>query len=198
MSRSATAEPTPRSAGGSSRGPALAVAGLFAVLLGACGGSGSAAPATATPASVAATDAVATDAAATDDTALPVAIDACSLVTQQEAEALAQAKLQPPVGSGEGNDQCMWTAPPTDSVGQVQVNIGDGAKKQYDIDNEVLKHDFRPVPGLGDEAYVEDGDVFVRVGLTWISIGLVSLSVEDSKPGLIALAKVVVTRVPSS
>ncbi len=77
----------------------------------------------------------------------------------------------------------------------MEIDVGDGAKKAYDIDATVLKHTFQPVPGLGDEAYAEDGTVFFRKGDTWVAIHIVRL--DDAKtwmPKLIALAMTVVDR----
>jgi hypothetical protein len=160
--------------------------------LAACGSTAS----TNAPTTALATDALPTVAAATDDFSLAPPPDACTLLTQEEAETLAHERLDPPVPSGADNSQCMWTAPPTaPGVGQVQINVGDGAKKQYDIDNQVLGHTFKPVPGIGDEAYLEAGAIFVRKGDLWFSVILVSLQVDDAEPGLVKAAQLVVSRV---
>lgn len=97
--------------------------------------------------------------------------------------------------AGNPPDRCTWPTPPTGHVGQVEVGLGDGAKKAYDIDNKVLHHEFKTVAGLGDEGYSENAAVFFRVGETWVALNVVRL--DDSSrwmPKLIALAKTVAGR----
>ncbi len=125
-----------------------------------------------------------------------VAVDPCSLITVPEANAVTGVKTLPPEAAGDPPSECIWATPTSGAVGQVQIDLGDGAKKAYDIDNTVLKHTFTPLPGLGDEAYAEDGAVFFRKGDTWVAIHIVRL--DDSKvwmPKLITLAKTVATRI---
>lgn len=168
------------------------------LVLGACVGAG-AAP---TPSAATATLAPATPSAAmpTDtpaDSTLPPPIDPCSLISQSEANALAGAPLGAGIASGNPvPTECMWTAPPTASVGQVQIDVGDGAKKSYDIDHDALKHDFTTVPGLGDEAYAESDAIFFRSGTTWVAIHLVLLNdPAQNAARLVTLAKLVAGRI---
>lgn len=153
--------------------PALTLLVGAILTLAACGG-GSAAPATnAGPGSPAG---VATDAPSAADVASPstAALDPCALIALPEAEAVVGGVTLAD-GVPAGNpvpDRCVWTAPPTASIAQVEIDVGDGAKKSYDIDHDVLSHVFTAVPGLGDEAYQEDDAIFFRVGPTWVAIHL--------------------------
>jgi len=106
--------------------------------------------------------------------------NACSLLNQTEAEALAGTKLNPPTAAGAaGGDQktlCQFTGDPNGPTAQVEVFVGDGAKKQLDIDRDTLKHAFTSVPGIGDQCLQEDGNIFVEKNGLWASINLVLLN----------------------
>ena len=119
--------------------------------------------------------------------------DPCSLVTQEEADAIAGTKLQP---KQRAEQLCTFATPTTGPTGQLEVYVGDGAKKYYDIDKINLGHDFRKVDGVGDEAYIEDGAIFVSAHGTWIGLRLLRLDDVDTAPSLIKLAKVAVGRLP--
>jgi hypothetical protein len=100
----------------------------------------------------------------------------CSLLTEAEAERLAGMQLATGVQSGpDTGGMCQYTAPPTGATAQVEVFLGDGAKKILDIDRK-LGHGIKPVAGLGDEAYEEDDNIFVRKGTVWIAVNLVLLN----------------------
>ena len=58
----------------------------------------------------------------------------------------------------------------------MSVGVGDGAKKALDIDKSTLHHAFQRVQGIGDEAWQEDGHIFLRKGTVWVSIELVLLN----------------------
>ena len=155
---------------------ALAAIALSTVLLvGACGGTSNhnngAAPAATTPS----TAAPATDAPTT--TAAPKAApDPCTLATQADAQAVAQTPVAAGVRSGTPPDvMCQFLAPPTGPTAQIEVFVGDGAKKQLDIDRDTLQHQFTTLTGIGDEAYLETGNVFVRKGTVWVSVNAVVL-----------------------
>ncbi|MFG1955263.1 hypothetical protein [Micromonospora sp. NPDC048830] len=90
-------------------------------------------------------------------------------MSKQEAEKLAGTELEDPVAVRES---CTYTGPVTGPTAQVEVFVGDGAKKIYDVDRD-LGHEFTPIAGAGDEAYAEDGAVFVSKGGVWVSIRLV-------------------------
>lgn len=121
------------------------------------------------------------------------AVDPCSLVSKAEAEKLAGLKLQDAVRSPES---CTYTAPPTGTTGQVEVYVGDGAKKQYDIEKQ-LGHEMTPLSGAGDEAYIYvDGLIaFVSKGGVWTSLHLVRVD-EPAKfrTALEQLARTMSTR----
>jgi hypothetical protein len=110
----------------------------------------------------------------------------CSLLTQSEAETLAGTKLMAGIESGASDAKtlCQYVGPTTGPEAQVQVLVGDGAKKVLDIDRDVLKHPFTTLTGVGDEAYQEDDNVFIRKGATWASINLVLLNepAQNVKP----------------
>jgi len=110
--------------------------------------------------------------AGTTPPAAPAPIDACALLTQAEADALAGTPLDPPVAS---EASCTWAGPVTGPTAQVEIYTGDGAKKILDIDRQ-LNHVFTEIPGLGEEAWAEDGMVFALVDGTWIGVRLVLLS----------------------
>lgn len=97
--------------------------------------------------------------------------DPCALVTQQEAESLAGTKLAKPAVQPES---CTYTGPVTGPLGQVEVYVGPGALKFLQIDRD-LGHDLKRVPNTGDEAWIEDGTLFTRVGTIWIAIRVVRL-----------------------
>jgi len=119
--------------------------------------------------------------------------DPCSLVTQEEANAIAGTKLQP---KQRAEQLCTFATPTTGPTGQLEVYVGDGAKKYYDIDKLTLGHPFRKVAGVGDEAYIEDGAIFVGAHGTWVGLRLLRLDDVDTAPSLIKLAKVAVGRLP--
>lgn len=133
----------------------------------------------------------------TPDDAVPPAaapaptVDPCTLVPKAAAERLAGTPLEEPVAAP---GSCTYTGPVSGPTAQVEVYVGAGAKKILDIDRE-LGHDLKPVPGVGDEAHLEDGAVFVNAGDVWVAIRLVSLAdPAASRQALQDLARDVVTR----
>lgn len=125
-----------------------------------------------------------------------VALDACAILPKNAAEKIAGTPLDPGLAGNPLNPSCMYTGPVTGPLGQVSIFIGDGAKKTYDIDVQ-LNHEFKPVAGLGDEAYLENNGIFFRKGTTWVAIELVRLNdpAENAKP-LIDAAKAVAAQLP--
>jgi hypothetical protein len=98
--------------------------------------------------------------------------DPCTLVTKAQAEALAGTALEGGITSGLSGDQsCTYPGAPNGPTAQVELFVGGGAKGYYDAD-KTLEHQFAPIPGLGDEAYVEDYNVFARKGSIWIALRL--------------------------
>jgi hypothetical protein len=69
---------------------------------------------------------------------------------------------------------CTYTGPPTGPTAQVELFVGDGAKKYLDVDRN-LGHDIQPLPGVGDEAYIEEFNVFFRTGTRWNALRLTRL-----------------------
>jgi hypothetical protein len=145
------------------------------------------------------TTTVATDAPAATDTpadttaALP---DPCKLLTQAEADKLAGEKLGAALPEGIPPTNCVWPTPPSGSVAQVEVAVGDGVKKFLDIDKDTLSHTFKQVSGLGDEAWQESDTIFVRTGSLWFSLHLIKLdSAPDDQANMAALAKTILGRI---
>ncbi|MEU5963931.1 hypothetical protein ABZ777_22245 [Micromonospora parva] len=101
------------------------------------------------------------------------AVDACTLLTRPEAEKLAGTRLaEPAEPPAPDRSSCTYTGPSTGPTAQVEVYVGDGAKKFLDIDRE-LGHKLTPITGVGDESYAEDGTVFVNKGGLWACVRLV-------------------------
>ncbi|WP_020579955.1 DUF3558 family protein [Actinopolymorpha alba] len=118
-------------------------------------------------------------------------IEPCALVSKQEAERLTRTPLDDAVAVRE---TCTYTGPVTGPTAQVEVYVGPGAKKFLDIERE-LGHELEPLAGIGDEAYAEDGTVFLNKAGVWVSIRLVLLNdpAENRKP-MEDLARKVTTR----
>jgi len=188
--------------------PVVALVGV-AVAVSACGGSTKTVTATVTvtttvtatagaPASAPAVSAPAS-AAGSEVASLPPVIDPCKLLTQAEATTLAGVKLNAAVEAGAAGTQtlCQYTSDPSGPTAQVEIITGDGAKKELDIDRDTLKHQFTSVPGIGDEADQEDGNIFIRKGDNWVDINLVKLNdpAQNVQPMQTA-AKIIASRLP--
>jgi Protein of unknown function (DUF3558) len=178
--------------GGRVRLAVLALGLVTSVVVAAC--SGAAATQAPTPSQTTIAEAAtATEIPLVTDAPLP---DPCTLLTQDEADTLAGEKLDPPLPEGVPPTNCVWPTPTTGSVAQVEVGVGDGAKKFLDIDKDTLGHTFTQVSGLGDEAWQESGTIFVRTGTLWFSLHLVKL---DSDPNddsnTAALARTILGRI---
>ncbi|MEV4656999.1 hypothetical protein [Micromonospora sp. NPDC049301] len=159
------------------RGQILAAAAAVLTLtaVGGCGtDDGPAAPVAGAGPSVAATGQGDPSAAASaEESPAAPAVDACALVTKTEAEKLAGTPLEDPLEKAAADrDTCTYTGPVTGPTAQVEVYVGDGAKKFLDIDRE-LGHKLTPISGAGDEAYAEDGTVFVSKAGVWACVRLV-------------------------
>nr|MDT0660613.1 hypothetical protein [Micromonospora sp. DSM 115978] len=121
-------------------------------------------------------------------------VDPCALISAAEAEQLAGTPLDDPVPAPQA---CTHTGPATGPTAQVEVYVGDGAKKQLDIERE-LGHDLRPVSGAGDEAYiyVDGAMIFVNRSGLWFSIRLVLLDDPvEYRESLEALARTAAGRI---
>jgi hypothetical protein len=126
------------------------------------------------------------------------AVSACALLPKPEAEALAGTALEDGVEANPASPQCLYAGPTTGPVAQVEVFVGDGAKKFLDIDRE-LAHEFAEVPGVGEEAHAEDNAIFARVGGTWFVVRLVRLNdPAQNAPALVTAARAVATRLEAA
>ncbi|MEV4532817.1 DUF3558 family protein [Asanoa sp. NPDC049518] len=164
----------------------LVVLAVALTTLAGCGGD----PAT-TPAGPASATGAATQEAPATEAAPATLPDPCELITQADAEKLAGTPLDPPVPVRE---TCTYTGPVTGPTAQVEIFVGDGAKKFLDIDRE-LKHEFTELAGIGDEAHLEDGTVFFAKGGVWVSIRLVRLvDPEETHKPLEAAARTAADR----
>jgi len=147
------------------------------LVVAACGGGSHSSSSIAAPA---ATE-PATTAPSTTPTTAAAAPDPCALVSEADAQAVVQTPLQPALKAGQPPDvMCQYTSSPTGPTAQVEIFVGDGAKKGLDIDRDELKHDFTTLTGIGDEAYLEADNVFLRKGSVWVQVNVVDL---DSPPG---------------
>lgn len=97
--------------------------------------------------------------------------DPCALVTKADAEKLAATPLEDKVQVAQ---TCSYTGPVSGPTAQVEVYVGDGAKKMLDIDRD-LGHAFTSLSGIGAEAHLEDGAVFFLHSGVWVAIQLVRL-----------------------
>lgn len=152
-----------------------------------------------TPASAAPASAPASAAPGSEVASLPPAIDPCALLPLAEAETLATLKLNAATEAGaEGTKTlCQYTSDPNGPTAQVEIIVGDGAKKELDIDRGTLGHTFTTVAGIGDECDQEDDNIFIRKGTNWVDINLVRLNdpAQNVQPMQVA-AKEVAARLP--
>ncbi|MFY1575370.1 hypothetical protein ACN26Z_10845 [Verrucosispora sp. WMMD703] len=146
----------------------LAATAVAVAALTACGGNAEPAAAPPPPTEVA-EPAPAVE--STEPTAEAPPVDACALVPKEDAEKLAGTRLEDPVPVRE---TCTYSGPVSGPLAQVEVYVGDGAKKILDVDRD-LDHEFETLSGIGDEAYLEDGAVFVHAAGVWVAIRLVRL-----------------------
>ncbi|MFB7553450.1 DUF3558 family protein [Streptomyces sp. NPDC056154] len=171
--------------------PLVPLAVLALLALSGCGGHGqspAAGPSSSEPATATRTPEESTEAPSPNG----AAVDSCALVTKQEAEKLAGTALDPATPVRE---TCTYTGPVTGPTAQVEIFVGDGAKKYLDIERD-LGHTLRPLAGIGDEAYAEDEAVFLRRSDRWVSIRLVRLNdPAENRTPLQELARKVATRI---
>ncbi|WP_147376232.1 hypothetical protein [Micromonospora radicis] len=101
------------------------------------------------------------------------ALDPCLLVTRQEAEELARTPLN---DARPARNSCTYTGPVSGPTAQVEVYVGDGARKQLDV-QRALGHELTVLPGIGDESYLwaKGRMVFVSSAQRWVSVRLVRL-----------------------
>ncbi|MBS1908168.1 MAG: DUF3558 family protein [Actinobacteria bacterium] len=102
--------------------------------------------------------------------------DACTVLTQPEAETLIATALTAPLKvSTTDVASCTYAGDPSGPTAQVEIYVGSGAKEQLDVDRDKLQHAFTQPAGIGDEAWEEEGMIFARSGTTWVSIRIVTL-----------------------
>ncbi len=100
---------------------------------------------------------------------------ACELVTKEQADTVLGTTLQPGVAVRTGDaNSCTYAGDPNGPTAQFEIFVGPGAEQYYDTDVQ-LQHTFTDVPGLGDEAHEEDGNLFFRTGGTWVALRVTSL-----------------------
>jgi hypothetical protein len=178
---------------------------VMVVTVAACGG-GAALPSsgavqttqpTGTAASAQPSAAGSVEPSATEPLAQPTVgtIDPCSLITQDEADGMVNSKLLDPLPQGEPPVRCVWPTPLEGPTAQVEIDVGDGAKKFLDVE-KLLEHQLDPVPGLGDEAVIENDTLFFRKGDLWLAIHVVGDTTTDAlrKP-METQAAIVLTRI---
>lgn len=155
-----------------SRRSGLLLAGLLGLAgaVAGCGGPEEPPPAAgdAVPPEVVAT----TESAAAEPSPTAAAVDPCALVSRQEAEQLAGTRLE---DAQPVRETCTYVGPVSGPTAQVEVFVGDGAKKFLDIERD-LGHELRPLAGVGDEAYASHEAVFVNGSGVWVSVRLVRLN----------------------
>ena len=123
---------------GPTRPPVLSAAGLAVVAAGCDGGSQ---PASTAASTAAPTPTPATTAAAAATMAAPAAPpDSRQLVSLAVAGPIVSVPLQPGTKAGSPPDVlCQCTSSPTGPTAQVEIFVGDGAKKSLDIDRDELQ-----------------------------------------------------------
>jgi Protein of unknown function (DUF3558) len=155
--------------------PAFAVAAAMTAA-GCSSGTSAHSPAAAPPAPEA-TSVVAAPTTSAAPAPAPVIPDACTLLTQREAQALAGVKLR----SGDGTRAsgptdiatCNWDSPPTGSSGSVQVFAQLSTPRALGIDR-AIHHRFRSVAGIADQTLEEpeNSAIFVHKGQLWVYVSV--------------------------
>jgi hypothetical protein len=102
----------------------------------------------------------------------------CKLLSRTEVQALIQLKVQAPDNYGTS---CSWVADFNGPSGQVQIFLDTTTPRALRIDRK-LHHRFRSIRGIGDQAFEEDWNIFVRKGPVWMYLSLV----KTDDPGLYA------------
>jgi len=124
--------------------------------------------------------------------------DPCSLVTHDEAEALAGVKLRgaertPATDPATDVAICQYNAPVTGPSGTVQVFVQMGTPRALKID-KAIHHRFVTLPGIADEALEEpdNASVFVRRGDVWV---YVTVPYSATAAQLTSTARKIATRI---
>lgn len=158
---------------------ALGAAGVL--LLSGCGGSGGSTSAGVAQAGSGGSAGEGSSASSAATGADPTKVDVCSLLNQDDANAVARARGL----NGAQTDAATYTltATPKDEGGTPPSSScvfhfdGDGAQATVEVqvqsaeDFSLYKDTGKAVPGLGDEAYKGQGSTVVRVGGLMMSAG---------------------------
>ncbi|WP_374536592.1 hypothetical protein [Micromonospora aurantiaca (nom. illeg.)] len=172
---------------------ALALAAILFTASAGCGddeppASGGAAPGAGAPVAEPTGEAPAEPSAEPVDDAAP---QACALVSKADAERLAGTPLDEPVVAGQS---CTYTGPVSGPTAQVEVFVGEGAKKYLDIERQ-LGHEIRELAGTADEALLTAEAFFLRRGELWVAVRLVRLNdPQENRAPLERLARTVAGR----
>ncbi|MEU1688389.1 hypothetical protein [Micromonospora sp. NPDC005707] len=168
--------------------PALALAAALLTLTAGCGGPDEPPAAAGPPVAAAPAEPTPEATEVAPSAALP---DACALVSRADARRLAGTPVDAAVPVRES---CTYTAPVTGPTAQVEVYVGDGAKKYLDIERE-LGHEVLPLAGVGDEAHLTAEAFFIRRGEVWVAVRLMRLNdPQENREPLRALARTVAGR----
>ncbi|MET7967129.1 hypothetical protein [Micromonospora sp. NPDC005305] len=168
--------------------PALALAAALLALPAGCGGVDDPPAAAGPPVAVAPAEPTPEATGAAPSAALP---DACALVTRADAQRLAGTAVDAAVPVRES---CTYTAPVTGPTAQVEVYVGDGAKKYLDIERE-LGHEAQPLAGVADEGHLTAEAFFLRKGEVWVAVRLMRLNdPQENREPLRSLARTVAGR----
>ena len=152
----------------------------MAVMVFAAGCAASGSTHVAVPADVSAISPAATPSSppAASPSAAPATLpDPCTLLTLPEANSAAGTTLSPgqdvPSTDPVSPASCTYTAPPTASSGQVELYVSLAVPRAYQID-QVVKHRFRTVPGIGDQTVEEpdNNNIFIRKGQMWVYLSI--------------------------
>ena len=112
-------------------------------------------------------------------------------MSKADAERLAGTPLDEPVVAGQS---CTYTGPVSGPTAQVEVFVGEGAKKYLDIERQ-LGHEIRELAGTADEALLTAEAFFLRRGELWVAVRLVRLNdPQENRAPLERLARTVAGR----
>ena len=106
--------------------------------------------------------------------------DPCSLVSQNEASKLVNVAMDKGVKNGQDDNLvCQFNSQPPGTL--VEIYSGSGGHKSFQIDHDTLGHEFTKLDGIGDEAWLEDDNVFIHKGDNWVQIHVVALDLSEDQ-----------------
>jgi hypothetical protein len=112
--------------------------------------------------------AAACGALASAGSATPKLPNPCKLLTTAEADAALGLTMQKPDNYG---DFCSWVADFNGPSGHLDLFLDTQTPRALLIDRH-LHHKFHSVRGIGDQAFEEDWNIFVRKGTTWLFVNM--------------------------